>query len=131
MPEIDIKDDGLSLSIKEILAMPGSAVAGVSPCGDLKGEHSPCVGIDPVSLHLTPIRERVRIDIDTLDDTPLCLLKFLGFLCNLNELFPDARQIVGVYEDRNEGVVIFLPTPRDPDNARIKRVGHDFAPGLD
>lgn len=102
------------MTISEAIARQSSITLGWSVDG-LKGELVPCLGIDPISLARTPSGECARVDVDPSSCAPLRLPMILGVLRRLGESLPCPRQIFGVFEDRDEGIVIFLPTPRDAD----------------
>lgn len=69
-------------------------------------------GVDPMSIVSTPAGECLRVDVDASDDLAGFLKIVLGILKTPHKTFPGFREIVGVFEDGEEGVVIFLPAPR-------------------
>src|ERR1700693_2512483 len=80
--------------------------------GDLGGKFMPGFGVDQVALTLAPIGERTRIDVDAFDGLSGGLKFLLRTLRRSYEMFPGLGEVVGVFEDGDEGVVIFLPAPR-------------------
>ena len=123
---MQVAEDLFSLTIREIIARSSSIVTSI---GGSISEPCTSVGIDPVSLGSAPIWKCVGVDIDAFDDVSLFLVELLGFLRRLGEFLPRPRQVFGVYEDRDEGIVIFLPAPRNTDDVgsetRIVGDGHD------
>jgi hypothetical protein len=103
--------DDVAKAIKELL--PRSAGISLFLDGDFSGKSPAGLGVDPISLARTPSGECTRIDINANDELTGILKLFLGSLVRLDELFPGFREFIGVFEDREEGVVIFLPTPRE------------------
>ena len=83
------------------------------------GETHSCLGIDPHSLVSAPFGKSFRVDVSALDDIPLSLVGVLRFLRELDKLFPGRGQATGVLTNKEEGCVIFLPTPRDSDGPSI------------
>lgn len=73
------------------------------------------LGVDPFTMARTPAGERERIEINADDELAGALKRLLGLLKGRDELLPGFRQIVGVFEDGEEGLVIFLPAPRNAD----------------
>jgi hypothetical protein len=107
-----ITGPGLIGLLPDILAQSSSIGFGVS---NVKGELRPCAGINTVSLALAPPGKRARVDIDAENDVSLILIKLLRFLRSFGEALPSRREIFAVFEDRDEGVVIFLAAPRNAD----------------
>jgi hypothetical protein len=105
-----VSENPFSLTIEEIINRSSSIVTGIR--GSIRKPRT-SLGIDPISLASAPIGKCARIDIDAFDDVSLLLMELLGFLRSLNEFAPSARQVFGVFEHRDEGVIIFLPTPRN------------------
>jgi len=85
------------------------------------------LAIDAHSFAATPIDEGVRIDINALSELPLSLNLILHFLGTLQPFFPSARHLVGIFEDSQEGRIIFLPKPRNTNCSDRERgnVDHD------
>jgi hypothetical protein len=73
------------------------------------------IAIDSHTFTATPIGESVRIDINSLDGLPVSLSALLHLLGMLKPLFPGVMHFVGIFEDSQEGRIVFLPEPRNTD----------------
>src|ERR1700692_4538577 len=101
----------LDQTIKDIL--PRASGISLSLHGHLSGESLAGLGVDPVSLALAPNGECARIDMSANDELTHVLKLFLGSLVRLDKIFSGFRQFIGLFGDRNAGLVIFLPAPRE------------------
>ena len=100
-------------AIKELL--PRAAGISLYLDGDFSGKSFAGLGVDPISLASAPFRECARVDINTFDGLAFSLKFLLGLLQRFDELVPGSRQVIGVFEDGEEGFIIFLPAPRKTD----------------
>jgi hypothetical protein len=102
-----------ALTLRDILAMRSVASVGMPVLRDPIGEPEVCAGIDPVAMMRAPIGEILKVDLDAFNDRPEFLVMILGILRRFGEISPSRGKVIGVFEERAEGVVIFLPAPRD------------------
>ena len=85
------------------------------------------VAIDAHTFGHAPSGESIRVDVNSLDDTPLCLGAFLHFLRAIKPIFPGARHLTAVFKDALGGRIVFLPEPDETDGAdwRERHVGEN------
>jgi len=100
-------------AIKKLL--PRAAGISLFLDGDFGSELMAGIGVNPISFTRAPNRECTRIDVNASDGLAALLKRTLGLLHACDEIIPGCGPIIGVLEDREEGIIIFLPTPRKTD----------------
>src|SRR5216683_563520 len=73
-----------------------------------------------------PVPIGPNADRSGFDDIPLSRVAALRFLRKRDKLFPSGGQPIGIFTDREEGRIIFLPNPKNANGSRavISDGGH-------
>ena len=111
----------MARTLDDIFAQSSSITLGWR-IGDPEGKLVAGLGIDPITLALTPSGECARVDIDPDSAATLRLPMLLDLLRRLSESLPGRREVFAVFEDRDKGRIIFLPAPRNANDPK-KEVG--------
>lgn len=101
------------------MVLPQTAGVALFLDGDFGRELMAGIGVNPFVLDRTPAAEKVRIDIDASDNLAFVLKRTLRFLHECYEIFPQFRELIGVFEDGEQGRIIFLPAPRQADRNKL------------
>ncbi len=108
-PELMFPGEVLDLTLRQVLTSSSVAFLGVSPSPDDPGKLVHACVVGATAGRLTPFAECLRIDVDALDDAPLCPDLLLAKLQRIAKLFPCSRKVAGIIELPTQGFVILLP----------------------
>ncbi len=92
------------------------SVATLSLSRNVDGQLFTCLSIDPMAELDAPGIQRVRINVDTPDDSAVSLRAILGLLRQIQPRLIERGKLVAVFEDVAEGKIVFLPNPPHHDD---------------
>jgi hypothetical protein len=98
-----------------ISALPKASGIALFLDGNIGSELIAGIGTGPDTVFSAPRHEGTRVDVDASHDLSLVLKRTLGLLSACRESVPSIGPVAGVFHNRDEGYIIFLPAPRKPD----------------
>lgn len=99
----------LNLTVRQVLASRSVAFLGVSLSCDDPSKTVHGYGVGAVSIDVAPVGQCFRVDVNTLDDAPLCPELLLRSLQSFAKACPGGANLAGVIEFPKQGFVILLP----------------------